>query len=96
MTSRLIGRDAEIEAANEEAKLVARARDEGQRIGAVAERKIRDEVNRARVALRTEAVDLAVQLAENTLRGAIGSSDQQRLAREFLDSLKKDEAGIHG
>ncbi len=88
--------DAEVEAAGEEARLLERAKEESARIATVAERKIRDEVNRARVALRTEAVELAVQLAETSLRGAIGTADQQRLAREFLESLKKDEAGLHG
>jgi F-type H+-transporting ATPase subunit b len=88
--------DAEVEAAGEEARLVERAKEESARIGNVAERKIRDEVHRARIALRTEAVDLAVQLAESNLRGAIGAADQQRLAREFLESLKKDGGGLHG
>lgn len=87
--------DAEAESRAEEARLVERAHEEGRRIGQVAERKIRDEVVRAQVALRQEAVDLAVKLAENTLRTSVNSADQQRLARDFLDSLKSG-ADVHG
>ena len=87
--------DAEVEAKAEEAKLIERAHEESKRMGQVAERKIRDEVRRAQVALRQDAVDLAVKLAENTLKTSVNSADQQRLAREFLESLKAG-ANAHG
>lgn len=88
--------DAEAEARAEEAKLVERAHEESRRVSQVAERKIRDEVLRAQIALRQEAVDLAVKLAENTLRTSVNTADQQRLARDFLESLKRDGANAHG
>lgn len=88
--------DAEAEAKAEERKLVERAREESKRIEVVAERKIRDEVQRAQIALRAEAVDLAVKLAETSLRSSVSTADQQRLAREFLESLKKDGVNGHG
>ncbi len=87
--------DAESEARAEEAKLVERAHEESRRVAQVAERKIRDEVVRAQVALRAEAVELAVKLAENTLRTSVNTADQQRLARDFLESLKTG-ANAHG
>jgi F-type H+-transporting ATPase subunit b len=88
--------DAEVEAQAEERKLVERAHEESKRIEIVAERKIRDEVQRAQVALRSEAVELAVKLAEASLRGSVSTADQQRLAREFLESLKNDGVNGHG
>ena len=77
------------EARAEEERLVARAHEEAKRIGENAERNIRDEVTRARVALQHDAVDLAVQLAETTLRTSVNSDDQKRLARDFLASLSE-------
>jgi F-type H+-transporting ATPase subunit b len=74
-------------AAHEHKQLVARAHAEASRIGDTAKRNIRDEVARARNDLRKEAVELAVALAENTLRANVNRSDQQELARQFLDSL---------
>jgi F-type H+-transporting ATPase subunit b len=88
---------AQAEAAAEEQKLVARAHDEAARLGQIAERNIREELVRSQLALRKEAVDLAVQLAEETLRARVQSADQARLARQFLDSLTNDPgAGRHG
>lgn len=78
------------EARIEEEKLIERARQEAERIAQTAQRNIRDEMTRARLELRREAVDLAVQLAENTLRDQVAHDDQLRLAREFLDSLNQE------
>jgi len=79
---------AEADARREEEKLVERAHREAARIAEQAERNIRDEVQRARTTLRTEAVDLAVRLAEATLKNQVSRADQQILARDFLASLK--------
>lgn len=76
------------EAAAEEASLVARAEEAATRISEQAERSIQDEARRARQALRKEAVELAVQLAETTLTSKVSSDDQQKLASAFLASLK--------
>lgn len=80
----------EAEAAKEEAALIARANAEAERIQEAAQRSIRDEVTRARYALKRDAVDLAVQLAEETLKGRMTADNQQRLARDFLDTIKSD------
>jgi F-type H+-transporting ATPase subunit b len=87
--------DAEAAAADEERRLIAKAEDEADRIALNAERNIRDEVTRARVALRKDAIDLAVKLAEQTLKSKVQPDDQRRLARAFLDSLK-DQGASHG
>lgn len=76
-------------AAREEANLIERAEREAARIAEQASRSIRDETTRARNALRREAVELAVQLAENTLRSNVASEDQRALAKDFLDKLQE-------
>lgn len=84
--------EARQDAAVEEQKLIERAHAEAVRIGEMAERNIRDEVTRAQLELRKEAVELAVQLAETTLRQNVNHDDQIRLARDFLDSLNSEAA----
>jgi len=83
--------DAVSDAANEEQKLVERAQREATRIGEMAQRNIRDEATRARMALRRDAVELAVELAEGILTKSVNTSDQQALARDFLNSLSSDD-----
>ncbi len=81
---------AEQDAQHAEEALIERAHAEAERIKEGAERTIRDEVQRARAALKRDAVGLAVDLAENALKERVGADHQQRFAREFLDSLKND------
>ena len=70
---------AEKDAAIEQDKLLQRASEAATRITETAQRNIRDEVVRAQVALRNDAVQLAVQLAEDALKGNI-KADDHRLA----------------
>ncbi|MCO4744278.1 MAG: ATP synthase F0 subunit B [Proteobacteria bacterium] len=84
--------NAEAQAKAEEEALVKRAHEEATRIGETAQRNIRDETVRAKVALRKEAVALAVKLAEQTLKGAIKDDDQTRLAAQFLQSIDGEVA----
>ncbi len=79
--------DARAQIVEEEQKLVQRAQEEAARIAETAQRNIREELDRARTALRKEAVDLAVAAAEETLRKQVHPSDQRRLAKSFLESL---------
>lgn len=72
-----------------------RAHEAAGRIADAAERAIRDETARATRTLRAEAVEIAVQLAEDTLRKEVRSNDRERLARAFLDTLQAD-GGTHG
>ncbi len=83
--------EAKEEAANEEQKLVERAQGEAERIAEMAQRNIRDEATRARMALKRDAVELAVQLAEGILAKSVNPADQQALARDFLQSLDSDQ-----
>jgi F-type H+-transporting ATPase subunit b len=85
--------NAEELAKDEELKLIERANAHVIRIAESAERSIRDEANRTRKALRKEAVELAVDLAQSLLTKQVKATDQKRLAREFLDAL--DHPGVH-
>lgn len=84
--------EAKKAAAAEEAALIARAREEAKRILEASQRNINDEVVKAQVALRKDAVTLAVKLAEQTLKNKVQSDDQRRLARQFLDTINADGA----
>ena len=61
----------------------------------IAAEKIKDqaktladqEIVRARAELRDEAARLAVQLAEQTLKGAMRPEDQDRLVGEYLTKV---------
>jgi F-type H+-transporting ATPase subunit b len=86
-----ISADADTAAANDKVALLERARSESERITENAERNIRDEVARARTTLQRQAVELAVELAEQTLRGQVSQDDQRRLARDLLNSLSDSE-----
>lgn len=87
--------DAEHMAEVERQEAEKRAQEAAGRIADAAERAIRDETARATRTLRAEAVELAVQLAEDTLRKEVQSNDRERLARAFLDTLQAD-GGTHG
>ena len=85
--------DAEKEAAAEAREIAARAERDAQQIQQAAERTIRDETLRARHALRKDAVELAVKIAEEQLRHQITEADQRRLAADFLGTVKGNGNG---
>lgn len=77
-------------AAHEEQQLIERAEAEAERIRASASRTIQDESARAVRALRAEAVDLAVELARQTLTNQVTDNDRKRLAQEFLEQVGQE------
>lgn len=81
---------AEVDAQNEQARILERAKDATKRVAETAQRQIADEGARARRAVRDEAVLLAVQLAEGILASQVQTGDQKRLADEFLTTLKSE------
>jgi F-type H+-transporting ATPase subunit b len=84
---------AEQEAAAEAREIAARAERDAQQIQAAAQRTIRDETLRARQALRADAVELAVKIAEEQLKRTITEEDQRRLASEFLHTVESNRNG---
>lgn len=82
----------------EKAAALKRAEETAARIRAAAEQTIRDEHHKATKALRSEAVQLAVELAERTLTAEVSDADRKRLATDFLQTLKSEGASgaTHG
>jgi F-type H+-transporting ATPase subunit b len=85
--------DAEREAAAEAREIAARAERDALLIQQAAERTVRDETLRARHALRRDAVELAVKIAEEQLRHQITEADQRRLTADFLGTVKDNGNG---
>ncbi len=86
---------AEADAARETADIEARAQRAAEGLSETVGRQIRDEAARARQALRAEAVEIAVELAEGILRDQIAEGDQRALASAFLDTVRTAEEGPH-
>ncbi len=60
-----------------------------ERIAKDAEDTIAAEMDRAQQALKQEAAKLSLEMAEETLRGAIGSDDHHRLEKAFLADVAR-------
>ena len=80
--------NAEAEAQSEQQGILARAEEDAARISESAQRSIRDETERARQALRREVAELSVDLAREKLSTGVTSDDQNRLAGDFIDTVK--------
>ncbi len=76
-------------AASEKQKLLDEAAETAKRIERDAQALIQTELEKAQAALRNEAADMAVKLAEDILRREIKADDQKRLIGEFVQSLTK-------
>ena len=71
----------------EKVRIVAEAKNAAERIKEQAKVMADQEIVRARTELREEASRLAVQLAEQTLKGAMRPDDQDRLVGEYLTKV---------
>ena len=81
--------DADADA--EAVRIAERAQVDAARIRGTTERTIREEADRARDQIRGEAVALAVALARETLKKTLTAEDQERLAREILAAVDKED-----
>lgn len=87
-------KDAEKEAVEERDAILARAERDAARLQEAAERTIRSETAKARMALRKDAVALAVKLAEDRIVGQVDANDDARLSADFfslVDSAQSTE-----
>ncbi len=84
--------EAEAEAVEERDAILARADKEAVRIAEAAERTIQSETAKARMALRRDAVGLAVSLAEQKLQANVGAADDARLSADFFSLV--DDAQV--
>jgi len=76
------------EAEREKERILAAARDEAARIRHEAEFTSRQELSKARAALREEAAALTVELAEKVIRQVINDQDQERILRDYLERVE--------
>jgi F-type H+-transporting ATPase subunit b len=71
----------------EKERIIAEAKAMTAKIKEQADVAARQEILKAKTELREEAVRLAVQLAEQTLREQVGKHDQDRLVGEYLTKV---------
>lgn len=76
-------------AAQEAQRIVAEAEGIAQRIRAEAGAAVERETYRGRMALRREAADLAVEMAEKLLREEVTDADRARLVEEFVGRVEE-------
>lgn len=85
--------------AKERSQILVQAEAAANRIKADARTVIEQELLRARAELRTEAANLAIDLAGKLIESKISSADQERLVGEFITKLEalpasQDGAGL--
>ncbi|MGI9432763.1 MAG: hypothetical protein ACR2PQ_11145 [Myxococcota bacterium] len=88
-----IRRVAQAAAEQEREKIVADAHVVAERIERTAASAVERETRRARVALREEASELAVELAAGLLKSGVTDQDRDRLVDEFVERLEGESAG---
>jgi F-type H+-transporting ATPase subunit b len=80
----------------ESARILSEAKERRGRMERDAQLLIEQELKAARETLLHDTVRAAVQSAEATLKAKIGDGDQQRLADEYLGSIKASGAALRG
>ena len=88
-----IRRVAQAAAEQEREQIVADAHVIAERIERTAVSAVARETRRARVALREEASELAVELAAGLLKNGVTDQDRDRLVDEFVERLEGESAG---
>lgn len=73
------------EGQRERDRIIKNAEREADKIRKQAEHTAVQEVRKARFALRAEAVDLAVSMAEELLTKKINTDDQKKITRDFIE-----------
>jgi len=76
----------------ERERIIQGAHEEAARIGRDAEATMAQEVDRAKDALEAQIIQVAVEIAEQTLRKRLDAPTQARLVDGFLTGLASDQA----
>lgn len=71
--------------------ILAEAQAAAERIRRDAKTSVEQELRRAQVRLRTEAAEIATQMAEEILKQRVGDPDLQRLMDEFITRVESRE-----
>jgi len=94
---RLVDLSSEIEGIREQAnrraedeaeRILADARSTADRIRRDAQASVEQELRRAKLALREEAADLALEIAARKLADQVSASDRERLVDEFITRVE--------
>jgi F-type H+-transporting ATPase subunit b len=88
-----IAANARRQAERERERILADARAAAERIRKDGQSAVEQEVRRARAALREEASDLAIELAERMLRQEVTAADRERLVDEFVARIEQTASG---
>jgi len=70
-------------------RLISNAEKEAEKIKLQAQNTAEQEIRAARFALRSEAVELAVELAEELLKKHITAKDLKRITKEYIDKTSE-------
>jgi len=70
-------------------RLISNANKEAEKIKIQAQNSAEQEIRAARFALRSEAVELAVDLAEELLKKQINAKDMKRITKEYIDKTSE-------
>ncbi|MEB2345279.1 MAG: ATP synthase F0 subunit B [Deltaproteobacteria bacterium] len=81
------------QAEGERDRLLAEAQATAERIERDAVAAAEQEVRHARERLRAETVDLAIQIAGETLRGQVTDADRARLVDDFVQRIERSGSG---
>jgi F-type H+-transporting ATPase subunit b len=81
---------------NERKRILAEAKEKRTRMEKDAQTLISQELKAAREALTGEMVRAALSSAESTLRSKVTEADQNRLAEEYLASIKTTATALRG
>ncbi len=81
--------EAATSAEKEAVQIAAQTDADVKRIEEAASLTIQNETDKARRALRKEAVDLALKIAEEKLKAEMSAKEQEALAQDFIGSLKE-------
>jgi len=79
--------EAEQQAEAERLAILERADRDADRLREAAQRTIRSETAKARMALRRDAVSVAVKLAEQRISANVGAEDDTRFANDFFSEI---------
>ncbi len=82
----LIGQARE-DAQAEHERILAQAKNLEAQMETAAERTIAEELRRTQVELRSEAIDLALKMAEDALGQSVNQDDHDRLAKDYLAKM---------
>ena len=77
------------DAETERARIIAQAERSAAQMEAAAERAVEEELRRVRSELRAEAIDLALEMAEAAIGGAVADEDHQRLTKNYLSRMQE-------